>query len=286
VLTLLLTLIACTDEQASSVGEPSAGKEPSADREPSAGKEPSASKEPSAYQEPSANRIYEPLPDFTQYKDVKKKKSAFFDFMHPRVKAANDAVWEERLRVQAFRNKFAAGSLTNAMKAELFAIIEQYDLDLPTEITDNTFTELLLRVDVVPASLILAQAANESAWGTSRFAREGRNLFGIWCYKPGCGLKPKRRSVGSKHEVRVFDNVQEGIAFYIYNINIGHAYDHLRALRAASREEEEKPTGLELAAGLTRYSERGQAYVDEIRKMIRQNNLSRYLTNRANTQTD
>jgi len=226
------------------------------------------------------------LPDFSKFKDVKKKKEAFFSFMHPHIKSANDKVWEERQRVEELKEQMKNNDLTPDDIDELNAIADRYSVKMSGRLTEDEFKQLLLRIDVIPASLILAQAANESAWGTSRFAREGRNLFGIWCYTPGCGLTPKRRNANAKHEVRVFDTFQDGIAYYIHNLNTGQAYRRLRDLRAGSRAEDTKPTGIQVAPGLIKYSERGQAYVDEIRRMIRQNNLSRFLTDRERLESE
>ena len=129
------------------------------------------------------------------------------------------------------------------------------------------------RVNVIPASLVLAQAANESGWGTSRFARQGNNLFGLWCYTENCGIEPARRQAGAKHQVAAFDNVEAGIKYYFYTINSHPAYRDLRIRRENLIASGQAVTGIELASGLMSYSERGQAYVDEIRAMIRVNQL-------------
>ena len=135
---------------------------------------------------------------------------------------------------------------------------------------------LLNKVDVVPASLILAQSANESAWGTSRFATEANNFFGIWCFKKGCGLTPKYRDEGLVHEVARFDTVQDGVSHYVHTINTHPAYKHLRELRTEQRQVNNSLNGTKLAIGLTNYSIRRQAYVQEIQAMIRYNNLQQY----------
>lgn len=218
----------------------------------------------------------QPVPPFADYRDTNEKKSAFFAYMNDKVRIANDEVWAERLFTLAALEKFMADTLHSEEILELAALADDYDLPLPETVSEEYFAELLSRIDVVPASLVLAQAANESGWGTSRFAVEGRNFFGIWCYQPGCGIPPARRDAESSHEVRKFSNVLEGVHFYIHNINMGHAYAELRAIRAEVRAEDEKPTGTVLAAGLLRYSERGEDYIDEIRAMIRQNNLASY----------
>ncbi len=135
---------------------------------------------------------------------------------------------------------------------------------------------LLLRVDVVPASLIVAQAAKESGWGTSRFAIQGNNYFGIWCFYQGCGLKPLRREANRTHEVASFDSVEQGVRYYVRTINTHVAYRELREMRAEARKSRQSLQGEQLANGLVRYSERGIAYVREVQSMIRDNNLQRF----------
>jgi len=136
--------------------------------------------------------------------------------------------------------------------------------------------KLLLRVDVVPASLVIAQAAKESGWGSSRFAREGNNFFGIWCFNRGCGMTPANRDAGRHHEVAMFDTVKEGVRYYIRTINSHNAYSTLRQIRAVARNNNQPFGGEQLATGLLRYSERGVLYVNEIQSMIRYNRLHRF----------
>ena len=115
------------------------------------------------------------------------------------------------------------------------------------------------------------QAANESAWGTSRFAQQGYNFFGLWCYKKGCGFVPARRNSGANHEVAKFENLSRATYTYMRNINRHDAYRELRHIRASLRRAQLPVTGLALAEGLMNYSERGAAYVNELQNMIRYN---------------
>jgi Bax protein len=131
----------------------------------------------------------------------------------------------------------------------------------------------MLRVDVLPPSLVLAQAANESAWGTSRFALEGNSLFGQWCYVEGCGIVPRRRARGATHEVKSFDSVAGTVRAYFNNINTNQSYEYLRELRADMREEDQPIDSMVLAFGLEPYSQRGDRYVDEVQNIIMQNDL-------------
>jgi Bax protein len=129
---------------------------------------------------------------------------------------------------------------------------------------------------VIPPSLVLAQAANESAWGTSRFARRGNNLFGQWCFSQGCGLVPRGRVEGASHEVASFSSPYRSVRSYIQNLNRHPTYQLLRDIRLKARNRDDIASGPSLAAGLLGYSERGEDYVEEIRNMIRHNNLDYY----------
>ena len=133
--------------------------------------------------------------------------------------------------------------------------------------------QLLARIDVVPSSLILVQAANESAWGTSRFARIGLNFFGIWCYKKGCGMVPNGRNDDATHEVQSFKSVDDAVQRYLHNINTNNAYIVFRTIRSQLREQDQPLSPEILATGLLPYSERGAEYVLEITKMIRHNQV-------------
>jgi Bax protein len=129
---------------------------------------------------------------------------------------------------------------------------------------------------VVPPSLALSQAANESAWGTSRFARSGHNYFGQWCFTTGCGVVPRHRTAGKQHEVAVFASPAAAVASYLHNLNSHPAYQRLREIRLQQRQQHQVVSGLALAAGLEKYSERGEDYIRELRAMIRHNRLSQY----------
>ena len=130
---------------------------------------------------------------------------------------------------------------------------------------------LLQKIDVLPVELVLVQAANESAWGTSRFARKGYNFFGLWCFSKGCGFVPNRRNEGASHEVAKFDSLSRATYTYMRNLNRHDAYADLREIRSRLRANQIPITGVALAEGLMNYSERGAAYVEELQTMIRFN---------------
>ncbi len=135
--------------------------------------------------------------------------------------------------------------------------------------------KLLRRIDIVPTELVLVQAANESAWGTSRFARIGLNFFGLWCYKKGCGMVPNARDEDGKHEVAAFQSIDTAVEKYLYNINSHYAYDVFRTIRAQLRAHQQPLKPEILATGLLPYSERGADYVSDIIDMLRHN--ARYI---------
>jgi Bax protein len=196
--------------------------------------------------------------------------------MVPRVRHANDAVLAERRAIVRIQQRIEGGdTLTAKDQALLNSLLATYKVKHSSPPSERDITRLLRRVDAVPASLILAQAANESAWGTSRFARNGNNFFGIWCFTPGCGLTPRFRDDGLTHEVKRFESVQAGVEYYLLMINTNGAYRDLRDVRARLRQEG-KASGMRLAEGLLRYSERGMEYVREIQAMIRINRLQQY----------
>ena len=115
------------------------------------------------------------------------------------------------------------------------------------------------------------QAANESAWGTSRFARQGYNFFGLWCFTEGCGFVPKRRNSDADHEVHKFRNLTVAVRTYFRNLNGHPAYKELRDIRYQLRQNNSEVTAEKLVHGLSKYSERGQEYIDELLDMLRFN---------------
>ena len=219
----------------------------------------------------------ETVPDFASMKDVKQKKRAFFEYIYPLLEVANKEVLVKRKKLNQIQADLIAGDeLTPGEREFLQALSAEYSLKPEDSASRKNVEKLLRAVDYVPPSLALAQAANESAWGTSRFARQANNFFGQWCFRKGCGIVPARRDAGSKHEVRKFASTQDSVRGYVKNINTGRAYSALRSTRAKIRSKNAMLTGHDLAGGLVKYSARGQAYVKEIRSMIRTNKLKKY----------
>ncbi|WP_241968692.1 glucosaminidase domain-containing protein [Idiomarina tyrosinivorans] len=215
--------------------------------------------------------IHTEVPDFTNYQDVKKKKAAFFEFLLPAVHAENLRILHQRERLLNLYQRWQQGeTLSNDDQQWLQKMAEVYELSDET-INDDLFTLLRRRIDIIPEMLVLVQAANESGWGTSRFATEGLNFFGQWCYKKGCGLIPSSRDDDGRHEVAKFDSVNASIRSYMRNINSHPAYLELRLIREEQRLDGEPVTAVKLIEGLHSYSEKGQHYIDILDDMIRVN---------------
>lgn len=220
--------------------------------------------------EPSNNpALTAPLPDFSDFTDVKAKKRAFFEFLLPLVYEANQRITVERELVKKWQEN---DNLSDVEQEKIERILTKYRVT--TDDRDEQETLILRRVQPLPPSIVLAQAANESAWGTSRFAREGNNLFGQWCFTIGCGIIPGERNHRAKHEVRVFESPFNSVSSYMRNLNSHEQYQDLRIIRQQLLEQEATVTGKALANGLLGYSERGEDYVHEIQQMIRFNKLS------------
>ena len=210
------------------------------------------------------------LPDFSKYRDTTERKAAFFSFLYPRIALANSRILIERDYLEALSRK---EELSKSERTWLSSQAERLRVEEEAG-SPAMFEQLRKRLDVISPSLVLAQAANESAWGQSRFATRGNNLFGQWCFSKGCGLVPQARVEGATHEVAKFSSPYRSIRAYIQNLNSHPAYQELRDVRQAIRKDDRMASGSALAAGLISYSERGEDYVKEIRSMIRHNNLA------------
>lgn len=216
--------------------------------------------------------------DWAEGLDVERKKSLFFRTLLPLVLQVNREIRADRMRLTSLR-KQKAGTLTSGDRQWLFDLAAHYGVvDRKTANPDTPLTTAQLatlgaRVDVIPPSLALAQGAIESAYALSRFAVEGNALFGQWRY--GKGLKPEeqRKALGD-YRIARFKTPFDSVHGYAQNLNSNPAYRTFRRLRAEARKTGQTPRGLNLAQGLVAYSERREAYVDEVRALIRFNKLA------------
>jgi Bax protein len=218
-------------------------------------------------------------PDFDRIPRVEERKRIFFLSLLPTVLLINDEIRQEREELLNLLASYDSGEpLGEEDRVFLSSIEDEYGVAGDPLTNLESRDTLLRRLDIVPPSIVLAQAANESGYGTSRFARSGNNLFGEWTFTPGTGLVPRERPEGETYEVRKFNSLYDAVKSYVKNINTHWAYRTLRDRRARMRAEGLPLKGTELAAELKMYSTRRDDYVKDIRSIIRQNRLSMLAT--------
>lgn len=207
--------------------------------------------------------------NFLDYPAGPKRKKAFIAYFKPIIEETNKALLNDRVKLIGLSKK----SKLNIREQRWLRHISAY-YKITLDINNRVYwSNLLNKIDSIPTSLALAQGAKESGWGTSRFAQEGNNYFGQWCYQKGCGLVPKRRNSNAYHEVAKYESSKDSVTAYFKNINNNPAYQNLRNIRAKLRNTKQVITGHQLAYGLSKYSERGNLYVKEIQALIRNNYL-------------
>ena len=216
-------------------------------------------------------------PDFGAINDVKTKKRTFFAYLLPLVQQSNKDIKQERAAFLKVSKRLEHKRPLTAKQTETIRLLaKKYRITADEPLSANAMTLLDRRIDNIPASLALAQAANESGWGTARFAVKGNNYFGLWCWSSDCGLVPNERKKGASHEVSTFKTPVDSVKNYMLTLNSHPAYKKLRDLRLEARNNHTPLAGARLAGGLLSYSERGEAYIEELRAMIRINNLSQF----------
>ena len=214
---------------------------------------------------------------------VPEKKEIFYRFMLPLVMHANAMVLDRRARLRRISLSLAGGRELNdadlAWLRKVAVLLRITDDDGAAALGESSaemqdvIGVALHRLDVIPAGLALGQAAYESGYGTSRFAVQGNALFGQWTFG-GEGLVPEqqRGNLGD-HRIAAFEWPFDSVRGYFLNLSSHPAYEELRRLRAELKAAGKPVTSLVLADGLIRYSERGQAYVDTLKGIIRVNKL-------------
>lgn len=207
--------------------------------------------------------------DWTREMPSEVRKSLFFRSILPLVMQVNGEIAMDRDRLLAIRGN---AQMPRKDRDWLRRMAKSYRaLDAKTGEVD--WGALLQRVDLVPPSLALAQAALESGWGRSRFAREGNALFGQWTWTQGEGIVPANRAAGKTHAVKSFRSLLASVRGYMKNLNRAGPYARMRVARSNLANRGKPVTGKELAGYLDKYSEEGQAYVKKVRGMISVNQL-------------
>jgi len=195
--------------------------------------------------------------------NTKKRKEFFIQIVLPLVLKENNNIKLDRKRLFKIINK---SSNTNLEKKWLNKKYKQYG------IPSKDLSTLKIRMDEIPVSLAIAQAAKETGWGTSRFAQEGNALFGQWTWS-GEGLKPKDADKDQGHKVMKFNVLQASVRAYQRNLNTHSTYKGFRLARAKLRDLGKELDSLILAKYLDEYAQTGDQYVEVLQKIIKQNNL-------------
>ena len=199
-------------------------------------------------------------PSFDSIESTVVRKEVFFNYLLP-------VIHKKNAEIVALRNAISNNELNDN---QLNDLAKKYRVETPSK------EELLKVIDILPPSLVLAQAANESDWGRSRFAKDFNNYFGIWCFSKGCGVIPKDRDEDATHEVASFKSLEDCIDYYVLNINRSYAYENLRLMRKNQRENLQPITGTLLAQGLGNYAFPGDEYIESIQTLINFNQLERH----------
>ncbi len=216
-----------------------------------------------------STKLIKPIPIYLLPKDIKdiqstkKRKELFIKIVLPLIVKENSKIRIDRKRLFTILSK---NSNTDIEKKWLEKKYKQYG------VRQNDLSTLKIRMDEIPVSLAIAQAAKETGWGTSRFALKGNALFGQWTWS-GEGLKPKEAEKGENHKVMKFHNLQLSVRAYLRNLNTHSSYKNLRKARTELRNRNKTLDSLVLSNHLDKYAETGTEYIEVLQKIIIQNSL-------------
>ena len=202
--------------------------------------------------------------ELKEIKNVKKRKELFIQIVLPLILEENNKILLDRKKLFAILNKNNNSKSDNVWLNKKFKQYGVSKKDIPT---------LKRRMDIIPASMAIAQAAKETGWGTSRFALEGNALFGQWTYTDK-GIKPAAADIGTTHKVMMFNVLKSSVRAYTRNLNTHKSYKRMRYVRAIQRDNKGKLDSRELVDYLDNYAETGKEYTVILKKIIEQNSLT------------
>ena len=210
--------------------------------------------------------------EYFEIKDRKKANIYFFEYIYKLSTNENKKIMEER----RFVKNILSSNLQNIdpKSKDLVRLQEIQKKYRIKKLYD--LKSYMAKVDIIPPSLSLAQAAVESGWGKSRFMKKANNIFGHWTYNSKIGIRPLRRSYGAKHYIRIFQTVQDSIRAYMLNLNRNAAYKSFHKRRYQIRSKNKQPSGLELSQTIINYSGIGKKYLSILKNVIRKNKLEQY----------
>lgn len=206
--------------------------------------------------------------ELPQMRDVSERKKLFITTMLPLILRVNSYILQNRKTLIALLAKHQANAKLST--SDLYWInhkLRRY------KVKDGDPAELLRRMNIIPPSLALTQAAIESGWGTSRFAQKGNALYGQWTWGKSNGMVPLGRDDGKTHKIKTFHFLIEAVEGYAHNLNTHKAYRAFRGERAKNSPGAQNIDVAPLLETLLSYSERGQDYVDTLKQIIRVNHL-------------
>ena len=200
--------------------------------------------------------------------DTKKKRELFIKIILPLILNENEKIVKDRKKLFKILGK---NFNTVGERVWLKRRFKEYKID------DQDLSKLKMRMDIIPVSIALAQAANESGWGTSRFALEGNALFGQWTWSKK-GISPKNKDPNQSHKILQFQILKASVKAYKNNLNTHNAYQEFREARAKLRQNDDRINGLELVQYLTPYAAIGEKYVKLLAIIIKNNSLTDFDT--------
>ena len=204
--------------------------------------------------------------EMKKIENIKKRKNLFIQIVLPLIIEENTKIRLDRKKLFTILNKNNNSKTEKEWLSEKF---KQYG------VKSNDFSTLKIRMDEIPVSLAIAQAAKETGWGTSRFAQEGNALFGQWTWS-GEGIKPAGADGDSKHKVAKFKVLKASVKAYQRNLNTHSGYKEFRRQRAIQRDNEGKLNSIVLVNYLDKYAETGIEYTKILIKIIEQNSLTEF----------
>ena len=202
--------------------------------------------------------------DLDEIKDTRLKKETFIKIVLPLVVAENEKILDDKIKLKKIISK---KKTTEKEKSWLRLKLREY------KVKNSDFTELDKRMDIIPVSIALAQAAKESGWGTSRFALEGNAIFGQWTWT-GQGIEPLNKGKHEGHKILRFPILRASVKAYKNNLNTHKGYAEFREKRSTYRKRNKSIKGLNLTDTLDRYAQTGKEYTEILEQIIKQNNLS------------
>ena len=201
--------------------------------------------------------------DLDEIQNIKLKKETFIKIVLPLIVAENEKILEDRFNLKKITSRKITTDKEKQWLRQKF---------LEYKVKKGNVAELLTKMDIIPASIALAQAAKESGWGTSRFALEGNAIFGQWTWN-GQGIAPLNRDKAKNHKILKFPILRASVKAYKKNLNTHRSYQKFRKMRKELRDKNKKIVGLELTKALENYAETGSKYTEILEKIITQNRL-------------